>query len=123
MDEERPKIRWQTVVLAVFWAIVLVAMARVVPTFADMYEEMGFGGEAFPLPSITSVVVGIPAAGWIVLALAGAAAIIGKSYVVSAERVDFVDRISFVGLLLIMAGIVISLFMPITGGLMESIQP
>ncbi len=80
MREEKPKIRWQTVVFAVFWAIVLVAMARVVPRFADMYEEMGFGGEASPLPSITSVVVGIPAAGWIVLALAGAAAIIGKSY-------------------------------------------
>lgn len=114
MGEDKPKIRWQTVMLAVIWTIVLVAMARIAPAFADMYEEMGFGSEALPLPSITSAIVGIPAAGWVALALAGAAAIIGKSFVVPVRTAGLADTISFVGFFLVMAAIVIALLLPLT---------
>lgn len=119
MGADKPKIRWWTVVLAVFWAIAPMAMARVVPAFADMYEEMGFGSEALPLPSITSVVVGIPTALWVVMAPIVAGALVWKSRLLSRNASDLIDVTALVALLLAGMAVVLALFQPLIV-LMES---
>ena len=113
MNEGRPRLRWWTVVLAVAWAVAIGGMAWGESGFAIMFAEMTEGGDGLPLA--TRVVVAIPAAGWIALGLAGAAAIVGKSFALRPKKSDLVDRIALVGLFVIMMAVAVALIQPISG--------
>lgn len=121
MDEEERKIRWWTVALAMFWLVSLTGMVHVTRSFDLLLAEMGT--EKLPLPLLTRLVVGIPAFLWILLGLLGAAGIVLKSKLVSPKRAGLIDRVALWSLGALIAAIVFALFMPITGVLMEHIQP
>ena len=123
MDEEKPKIRWQAVALAVVWATLLIFAAWVVPSFRQMYDEMAYGTAGVPLPLATRAVVGVPTALWIVLAPIVAGALVLKSKLVSRKKAGLIDRVALWSLGALIAAIAFALFMPITGVLMERIQP
>ena len=121
MDEEERKIRWWTVALAMFWLVSLTGMVHVTRSFDLLFAEMGT--EELPLPLLTRLVVGIPACLWILLGLLGAAGIVLKSKLVSPKRAGLIDRVALWSLGALIAAIVFALFIPITGRLMEQIQP
>ena len=116
MGEEESKIRWETYVVAGFWAALLIGMAWVVPPFRDVFKEMRYfsTGVSVPqLPLMTRVVVGVPSALYVVMALVVAGTLIWKSKVLSRKAAHRVD-LAAAGLCFIAGGfVVVALFLPL----------
>lgn len=113
VSEEERKIRWWTYVVAAVWAAFLVGMARVVPPFREMFDEMWEDMVPVALPLWTRVVVGIPSAAWIALGVLVGGALIWKSKLVSAKTAGLIDRVAVVAWFLVGLGMVIALFLPL----------
>ncbi len=110
MNEERPKIRWQTVVLAVFWATSLTLTGLAARSFDAMFGELDI-----PLPFVTRMVVGMPTPLWIGLTFVLAGALILKSRLFPKRTADLIDRIALVVLFLAVMGVSIALMRPLMG--------
>lgn len=113
MDDDNPQLSVWSCVVGGAWILLAVVGTVVVPrfrTFREMFEEMGVVGG---LPTLTRIVVAPPAFAWIALGLTVAGFLVGKSLFLSPRDSDFIDKVSFVLLLLAGAGVVIGLFLPL----------
>lgn len=110
MDEERPKIRWWTVVLAVFWAVSLALSGLTARRFDAMFGKLDT-----PLPSATRMIVGMPTLSRIGLTFVSAGALILKSRLLPRRKSDLIDRIALVVLFLAVMGVATALMRPLMG--------
>ena len=116
-DDGKPKIRWWTYALAVVWAALLIGIAFVMRPLGTIHNELG----ARP-PLTARILVCMPA--WIVSGLLLAAALIWKSKLLSPKTSGAIDTIAAVfGIGLALVIVVIAMFLPFAGVLMESVQP
>jgi hypothetical protein len=108
---EAPKIRWQTKLFGVVWAVFFIGMANAASGFGAMFESLL--PDTRSLPILTRFVLAVPLALWIVLGLVGGAGVVVKSLFVPPDTSRFVDRIWLLAFLAIGALIVVSLMLPV----------
>ncbi len=108
---ETHKIRWQTKVLGVVWALFFIGIANGASGFRAMFENLL--PDTRSLPILTRLVFGVPWALWVVLGLAGGAGVVAKSLFVPADTSRFVDNVWFLALLAIGTLAIVSLMLPV----------
>lgn len=108
-DEEKPKIRWQTVALAVFWVFVLVVIA-----WGSGFVRETFEGchSSVMAPWLTRVFLRVRPTAWTVVGVLGAGAIVVKSGLIPRERARLIDRIALGLLILLVITAVLALVVP-----------
>ncbi|MHC4253000.1 MAG: HAAS signaling domain-containing protein [Planctomycetota bacterium] len=108
---EPNRIRWQTKLLGVVWAIFFIGMGNAVAGFRGIFENMVPGPRA--LPALTLFTLGVPFVLWVVLGLVGGVGIVAKSLFVPAGTSRSIDRILLYVLFAIGALAVVSIMLPI----------
>ena len=80
--EEKPKVRWWTIALAVSWVVVFIAIASIAPVIREMFEELG-SIDDIPILKTTRAVVRVPPVAYTLTGLLVAAALVWKSRTLS----------------------------------------